>query len=436
MKEFLKQDFLLENETAIHLYESYAASMPIIDYHCHLDPKEIYEDKRFENITQLWLGGDHYKWRFMRACGIDEKYITGGASDKEKFLAYAGCLYKGIGNPLYHWSHMELKTYFGYDGTLNKDTAEDVWELCNKRLKEPDMSARSLIERSGVELLCTTDDPLDSLEWHEKLAKSDFKVKVLPAFRPDGVFSKDEKARKEYLSRLSELTGIDTFLADGIKKALKMRLDYFEAHGCKVADHGMESIPKEDEILEFLAAEYAKRGWVMQLHYGVIRNLNSKMYGRVGKDTGFDAMTNVSSAKDLAGFLDKVECAGGLPKTVIYSLNPEDNAYIDAIAGSFQSGPALGKIQHGAAWWLNDHKKGIEDHLKTYAAEGVLGNFIGMLTDSRSFISYPRHDYFRRILCNLIGTWVEAGEYPNDEKALAELIRGICYENVKKYLEV
>ncbi|MBP5305803.1 MAG: glucuronate isomerase, partial [Lachnospiraceae bacterium] len=269
MKAFNDEDFLLENETAVHLYKTYAVQMPIIDYHCHLDPKEIYEDKKYENITRLWLGGDHYKWRFMRACGVDEKYITGDAGDKEKFIAYAECLYKGIGNPLYHWSHMELKTYFGYDGILNKDTAEDVWELCNKRLQGSDMSVRNLIERSNVKLLCTTDDPLDSLEWHEKIAKSGFKVKVLPAFRPDGVFSKDEKARKEYLSRLSELTGIDAFLADGVKKALKMRLDYFEAHGCKVADHGMENIPKEDEILEFLAEEYAKRGWVMQLHYGV-----------------------------------------------------------------------------------------------------------------------------------------------------------------------
>ncbi|MBP5305829.1 MAG: glucuronate isomerase, partial [Lachnospiraceae bacterium] len=273
-------------------------------------------------------------------------------------------------------------------------------------------------------------------EWHEKLAKSDFKVKVLPAFRPDGVFSKDEDARNSYIRRLGEVSGVSVSDIKGIKKALKMRLDHFEAHGCKVADHGMENIPKEDEILEFLAEEYAKRGWVMQLHYGVIRNINTKMYELVGKDSGFDAMTNVSSAKDLACFLDRVEKAGTLPKTVIYSLNPEDNAYIDAIAGSFQRGPVPGKIQHGAAWWFNDHKKGIEDHLKTYAAEGVLGNFIGMLTDSRSFISYPRHDYFRRILCNLIGTWVEAGEYPNDEKALAELIRGICYENVRKYLDL
>lgn len=460
MKKFMDGDFLLNSETAKRLYHSYAAKLPIIDYHCHLSPKEIYEDKIFKNITELWLGGDHYKWRLMRSFGIDERFITGDAPDKEKFFAWVKTLQTAIGNPLYHWSHMELKNYFGFDGVICEENAEKIWEECNKKLAQPDFSARKLIERSAVEVICTTDDPADDLKWHKKIAESGFSAKVLPSFRPDRALGIEKADYCEYLESLGNIKSFGQ-----LKSALSERLDYFVSLGCKLSDHGVSAVPyspageeeteaifdkrlyaqplSEDEInkfktalLVFLCKEYKKRNIVMQLHFGVIRDLSERVYSALGADAGIDAIGDKASIKDLAEFLNEADKSEQLPKTVIYSLNPGDNAAIDSVTGAFQTSEAKGKIQHGSAWWFNDHKKGISEHLSTLASEGHLATFIGMLTDSRSFLSYARHEYFRRILCDIIGAWTENGEYPENEKLLKEIIENISYYNAKEYFEV
>ena len=463
MKQFMDENFLLQSETAQKLYHSYAADAPILDYHCHINPQEIYEDRQFENITQVWLGGDHYKWRFMRSCGVDEKYITGDASDKEKFLKWAEVLGKAIGNPLFHWSHLELKKYFGYNGVLNKKTAEEVWELCNKRLAEKDMSVRNIIRQSNVTLICTTDDPVDSLEWHKKIAEDDsFDVQVLPAWRPDKAMNIEKVTYLDYISQLSEVSGIkiDTFAA--LKKALSNRMDFFASMGCSVSDHALEYVmyaPASDDEIEaifakrlsgegvtraeelkfktafmlFVGTEYTKRNWVMQLHYGRKRDNNTPMFDRLGPDTGYDCINNYAPSSEMADFLNSLNKNGNLPKTIIYSLNPNDNQAIGTILGCFQDSTAVAKIQQGSAWWFNDHKTGMQDQMISLANLGNLSGFVGMLTDSRSFLSYTRHDYFRRILCNLIGEWVENGEFPADYDTLEEIIKGICYNNSVNY---
>ena len=460
MKKFMDGDFLLNSETAKRLYHSYAAKLPIIDYHCHLSPKEIYEDKKFKNITELWLGGDHYKWRLMRSFGIDERFITGDAPDKEKFFAWVKTLQTAIGNPLYHWSHMELKNYFGFEGVICEENAEKIWEECNEKLAQPDFSARKLIERSAVEVICTTDDPADDLKWHKKIAESGFSAKVLPSFRPDRALGIEKADYCEYLESLGNIKSFGQ-----LKSALSERLDYFVSLGCKLSDHGVSAVPyspageeeieaifdkrlyaqplSEDEInkfktalLVFLCKEYKKRNIVMQLHFGVIRDLSERVYSALGADAGIDAIGDKASIKDLAEFLNEADKSEQLPKTVIYSLNPGDNAAIDSVTGAFQTSEAKGKIQHGSAWWFNDHKKGISEHLSTLASEGHLATFIGMLTDSRSFLSYARHEYFRRILCDIIGAWTENGEYPENEKLLKEIIENISYYNAKEYFEV
>lgn len=463
MKKFMDKDFLLQTETAQKLYFDYAANTPILDYHCHINPQEIYEDRQFENITQVWLGGDHYKWRYMRSCGVDEHFITGDAPDKEKFLKWAEVLGKAIGSPLFHWSHLELQKYFGYKGVLNKKTAEEVWDLCNKRLAEPDMTVRNIIRQSNVTLICTTDDPIDSLEWHKKIAKDpEFNVQVLPAWRPDKAMNIEKVTYKNYISQLSDVSGIQIASFADLCKALSVRMDFFASMGCSVSDHALEYVmyvPASDEEIEsifakrmggesvtreeelkfktafmlFVGKEYAKRNWVLQLHYGCKRDNNTPMFDRLGPDTGYDCINNYAPSSEMADYLNALESEGNLPKTIIYSLNPNDNQAIGTILGCFQDSSAAAKIQQGSAWWFNDHKTGMQDQMISLANLGNLSGFVGMLTDSRSFLSYTRHDYFRRIMCNLIGGWVENGEFPDDYEILEEIVKGICYYNAVKY---
>ena len=462
MKAFLDDDFLLTTPTARRLYQV-ARSMPILDYHCHLDPKEIAQDRRFENITQVWLGGDHYKWRLMRANGVDEAYITGDAPDREKFQKWAETLELAIGNPLYHWSHLELRRYFGYEGVLNGDTAQEVWELCNQKLQEPGMSARNLIANSGVTLVCTTDDPADSLEWHQQLAQdSSFPVKVLPAWRPDAAMGLERPEYLDYLQRLGQAAGVEIRTYADLKEALLSRMAFFDKMGCRASDHALTVAvcqPASEEELErvfqkrlegepftqeelaafqtgflrFVAGEYKCLGWVMQLHYGCRRNNNTRMFHKLGRDTGYDAVLQGTPSLEVAAFLDLLASQDALPRMVLYSLNPNDDEGLNSVIGCFQDGTPLGRIQQGSAWWFNDHKAGMVKQLTAFANGGLLGNFIGMLTDSRSFLSYPRHEYFRRILCELLGAWVENGEYPADWKALEKMVRGVCYNNAVEF---
>ncbi len=463
MKPFMDGDFLLSTQTARTLFHEYAESMPIVDYHCHLDPWEIVSDRKFENITQLWLGGDHYKWRQMRSNGVPEEEITGSAPDRVKFQRWAQTLEMAIGNPLYHWSHLELRRYFGYTGCLNGDTAQEVWDLCNEKLQEDSMSVRNILRRSGVTLLCTTDDPEDDLKAHEQIARDDScETQVLPAWRPDRAIGIGKPDYPDYIGKLSAASGVEIDSFRKLKEALGTRMDYFQERGCRVSDHGVdyvvfapadedeverifskrlkgeELLPAESRVFQhavmmFLGEEYSRRGWVMQLHYGCKRNNNSRMYRQLGPDTGFDCVNNEASASQLSDFLNCMDEKGALPKTIIYSLNPGDDAAVGTIIGCFQDGSVPGKIQQGAAWWFNDHKTGIQAQMTSLANLGLLGNFIGMLTDSRSFLSYTRHEYFRRILCDLIGGWVENGEYPADWKALEKIIRGISYNNAVRY---
>ena len=462
MKKFMDEDFLLTTETAKNLYHNYAEKLPIIDYHCHLSPQEIYEDVRYENITQVWLGADHYKWRQMRSNGVEEKYITGDASDREKFQKWAETLEKAIGNPLYHWSHLELKKYFGYEGHLCGDTAQEVWDLTSEKLKQDNMSARGLILQSNVDTICTTDDPIDSLEWHRKIKEDGFGVKVLPAWRPDKAMNIEKADFVQYIAKLAQVSGVEIKDFDSLIEALKNRMDFFAENGCTVSDHGLEYVMYEsyepaevNEIVKtrlsdgvltkteerkyktaFMTAlgrEYAKKNWVMQLHYGVQRDLNKKVFNALGPDAGIDAINTYSSSIEMGQYLNALAIDDSLPKTIIYSLNPADNAAIGTVIGCFQDSSAVGKIQHGAAWWFNDHKTGMMEQMTSLANLGLLGNFVGMLTDSRSFLSYTRHEYFRRIMCELIGGWVENGEYPDDEKALKQIVEGISYYNCKNY---
>ena len=463
MKAFMDKDFLLETETAQKLYHEYAVNMPILDYHCHINPQEIAEDRKFENITQVWLGADHYKWRQMRSNGVEEKYITGDASDREKFQKWAETLERAIGNPLYHWSHLELQRYFGYYGALNGETAEEVWNLCNAKLQEDGMSARNLIRQSNVTLVCTTDDPVDSLEWHEKIAADEsFEVRVLPAWRPDKAMNLEKTDYLEYLKKLEVVSGVKIDSFASLIEALRIRMDYFAEHGCSVSDHGLEYVmyaPASEEEIEAIFAkrlrgeavsradelqfktaymvalgrEYHKKNWVMQLHYGVKRDNNGMIFGKLGPDAGIDCINNYAPSSEMADYLNALAITDELPKTILYSLNPTDNAAIGTIIGCFQSEEARGKIQQGSAWWFNDNKQGMIEQMTSLANLGLLGNFIGMLTDSRSFLSYTRHEYFRRIMCNLIGGWVENGEYPADEKVLGRMVQDISYNNAVRF---
>ena len=463
MKAFMDKDFLLSTPTAQKLYHDFAENTPILDYHCHINPKEIAEDRKFENITQVWLGGDHYKWRQMRSNGIDEYYITGDASDREKFQKWAETLEKAIGNPLYHWSHLELRKYFGYEAYLNGETAEEVWNLCNAKLQEDSMTVRNLIKQSNVKLICTTDDPVDSLEWHKVIADDKtFDVQVLPAWRPDKAMNLEKPEYLDYLKTLSEVSGVEVKSFKDLMKALSLRMDFFASMGCCVSDHALEyvmyapaseeeiekifagrlnggSVSREDEMkfkTAFMTAvgkEYHKRNWVMQLHYGCKRDNNVFRYNQLGPDTGFDCINNYAPSAQMADFLNALSSTDELPKTILYSLNPNDNESIGTILGCFQGPETVGKIQQGSAWWFNDHKVGMMNQMISLANLGLLSNFVGMLTDSRSFLSYTRHEYFRRILCELIGGWVENGEYPDDYKALEKIVKGISFNNAVNY---
>jgi glucuronate isomerase len=453
MPDFLSEDFLLRTETARVLYHEYCEKLPIIDFHCHLSPEEIAIDKRWDDISQLWLGGDHYKWRAMRTGGIEERFITGGAAPYDKFAKYAELMPRLIGNPLYHWSHLELRRYFGITKPLSAASCGEIWDECNHRLKT--MSARSIISSSKVELIYTTDDPCDSLEHHKKL--KGFGTAVLPAWRPDRALNPDKTGFSSYIERLGG--GIRDF--DGLKAELSRRMDYFHLMGCRNSDHGLDRIPRafsgnpdtafrkalDGQVLEreeaegyrtalllFLAEEYGRRGWVMQLHFGAVRNDNPRMFARLAADSSFDAICgSAESGPALAALLGKMEERGALPRTVLYSLNPADNAQIGSVIGCFQSEGLCGRVQQGAAWWFNDTKRGIEEQLVSLASLSVLPAFVGMATDSRSFLSYARHEYFRRILCNLLGAWAEDGEYPRDIEALGRIVADISYCNAAKY---
>lgn len=453
MKTIICDDFMLYNDTARHLYRAYAKDMPIIDYHCHLNPELIAKDHAFSGVGELMLAGDHYKWRIMRACGIEEKYITGDATWKEKFRAYAKALCLAIGNPLYHWTHLELKQYFGIEEALTEESADRIYDACSAKMAEGGFTARALIENSNVKVVCTTDDPMDSLEHHKAIRESGFAVKVLPAMRPDKLCNIHKETFLPYIQSI----GVTTY--DALKKWLGDAIARFHENGCRLSDHGLDCIPyrlgdaaavfdkvlaggtptpEETEIymcdiLLFFAREIAKRDWCMQLHVGAQRNNNTRMYKVLGPDTGYDSTAETSVVADIARFMDALELENALPKMILYSLNPKDNLPLATLMGCFQAPPHCGKLQLGSAWWFNDQRDGMEQQLRDLANVGVLGSFVGMLTDSRSFLSYPRHDYFRRILCNLIGSWVERGEYPNDPQALEGIIRGISYENADKF---
>jgi len=464
MKPFMNEDFLLESKTAQTLYHDYAAKMKIVDYHCHINPREVAEDIRFDNITAAWLYGDHYKWRMIRSCGHAEKDITGDASDRERFQKFAESLPLAIGNPLHHWTHLELKRFFDCDLILNAENAEKIWEICNKRLKDDDMSARGLIRQSRVTHICTTDDPIDTLEWHKQMKDdSSWEVEVLPTFRPDKSINIDKPGFLEYISALSKASGIEIKSIDDLYSALSNRLDFFASVGCVISDHGIDYVTWADDceakagaiftkalggakvdlceaeaykaaMMVFLAQQYAKRNWVMQIHYGAARNTNSKMFDKLGPDTGFDCISTKDCSAAMYKLLDAANRGAGLPKTVLYSLNPADDAYLATAIGAFQGTELPGKIQHGSGWWFNDTKTGMISQMTNLANLGVLGNFVGMLTDSRSFLSYTRHEYFRRILCNLIGGWVENGEYPGDIKFLGTMVENISYNNAMRFM--
>ncbi|MBA4600999.1 glucuronate isomerase [Thermoactinomyces mirandus] len=465
MKAFMDKDFLLQTETAKRLYHDYAAKMPIYDYHCHLSPQEICENRTYRNMTELWLEGDHYKWRAMRANGIDESYISGDADDCRKFEKWAETVEKLIGNPLYHWTHMELRKYFHVDTILKKETAREIWDICNQKLQDPDFSARGLIERSNVRLICTTDDPIDDLRYHQLLKnEKDFSTMVLPSFRPDKVIAIQNRDWTDYIEKLGKITGIQISDFARLMDALEKRMDYFAEVGCKLSDHSLENVVYEDataseidaivekalnrkpisvreqnrfltQLLVHLGKAYSQRGWVMQYHIGALRSANIRLFRALGPNVGCDSMKDNPIAVPLSRLLDAMDQERQLPKTILYCLNPRDNEMLAAMAGNFQEGGTPSKVQFGAAWWFNDHIDGMTAQIKTLGNLGLLSRFVGMLTDSRSFLSYSRHEYFRRILCNLLGEWVENGEYPHDLEWLGKIVQDISYNNASRYFD-
>ncbi|MBE5787159.1 MAG: glucuronate isomerase [Clostridiales bacterium] len=466
MRAFMDQDFLLTNDTAKRLYHEAAKDMPIIDYHCHLSPMEIASNIKFRNITHLMLGGDHYKWRAMLSWGVDESLIRGDGDDREKFIAYADALSHAIGNPLYHWTHLELKRVFGVDTPLTKDTAGEIFDYTSELLQHDDFSAQALIDKFQVDYLCTTDDPTDDLSFHQAIAaEGKMKARVLPTFRPDKAVSVQKAGFADYIRQLSRIAGIDIQSTADVLHALERRVEYFHACGCRIADHALDTVPYGEPsfkqadkafraamagekikqkhadsyrtvLLAGLGGMYAQRDWAQQYHMNAMRNNSAAMFRRMGPDTGFDSISDAPIAHNLSRLMDLQDAQGQLPRTILYSLNPAANHVIGTMLGNFQQSGIRGKIQMGSAWWFLDQKDGMEEQLRTLANLGVLGTFVGMLTDSRSFISYPRHEYFRRILCNLIGTWVERGEYPADMDFLKQLVQDICYNNAKNYFKI
>ncbi|WP_045516953.1 glucuronate isomerase [Neobacillus niacini] len=466
MKNFLENDFLLGTETSIKLYENAAQGLPIFDFHCHLDPQEVWENKSYENITQLWLGGDHYKWRTMRMNGIGERYITGDATDWEKFAAWAETVPNLIGNPLYHWTHMELKMFFGIEKLLSPSTAREIYDECNEKLKTSDFTARAFIEKSNVKFIGTTDDPNSTLEYH-RLLKNDetFAPIIAPTFRPDGALFIERPTFGSWIEKLEEVSGIKVDSVEGFLNALQQRVDFFHENGGRASDHDIQKMEyvettqeaievifkkrlsgeqlSNDELLSYrcfllteLGKMYAGKQWVMQLHMGAIRNNNTKMKELIGTDTGFDSVGESNFAEGLSRFLDALEQQDALPRTVLFNLNPKDNPVLAGMMGNFYEEGIPGKIQFGSGWWFNDHIDGMEKQMKDLANVGLLSHFIGMLTDSRSFLSYARHEYFRRILCNILGEWVDKGLAPNDMDFLEKMVRNIGYKNAEKYFLV
>lgn len=464
MKKFMDENFLLNSHVAERLYHEVAKDLPIIDYHCHLNPQEIYENKRFKNITEAWLYGDHYKWRAMRANGIEEKYITGDATDYDKFLAWAETVPQTIGNPLYQWTHLELQRFFDTETILNAKTAPEIWKLTNDKLQYESLTVRDLILKSNVKVICTTDDPVDSLQYHQLLADdTSFDVMVLPSFRPDKALEINRPTFFSWIEKLEQRCNKKISKYEDLLDALENRIKFFNSMGCKVSDHALDKIVYEETTFEevsdifmkklggetinlideakyksytltFLGEKYFEHNWAMQYHISALRNNNTFMFNQLGPDTGFDSINDGLIAEALVRNLDSLAKKDKLPKTIIYSLNPKDYYVIASIIGSFQ-GKVSGKIQFGTAWWFNDQKEGMLDQMKALASIGLFSRFIGMLTDSRSFLSFTRHEYFRRLVCDLIGSWVTSGEVPNDEDLLDSIVKGICYDNAQAYFD-
>ncbi|MEF2243504.1 MULTISPECIES: glucuronate isomerase [unclassified Paenibacillus] len=467
MKPFMDENFLLSNDVAVQLYHQYAKDMPIIDYHCHLSPQQIYENASFSNLTEAWLYGDHYKWRAMRANGAEERFVTGGegVTDYDRFLAWAKTVPQTLGNPLYHWSHLELQRFFGIYELINEKNAPAIWEQVNAKLATGNFKARDLIKMSGVEVICTTDDPIDSLEYHMAIKKlDDFDVLVLPSFRPDKALEINAPIFREWVGKLSAVSSQEISSYDELLGALEARIRFFHEVGCKVSDHALDYVAYADTTKEeaaaifakalqgnkvtleeekkyktytflFMGRLYAELGWVMQLHINASRSNNTRMLAALGPDTGFDSIHDNALSYPLARLLDKLEQDSALAKTIVYSLNAKDNDVLASLIGSFQGGGVAGKMQLGSAWWFNDTKLGMIEQMNSLANIGLLSRFVGMLTDSRSFLSYTRHEYFRRILCNLLGEWVENGEAPYDIELLGEMVQNISYRNAKQYFD-
>ncbi len=469
MKQFMDKDFMLQNETAKKLYHSYAADMPIFDYHCHLSPQEMYEDKPFESITQIFLDGDHYKWRYMRSMGVEEKYISGHRtgnkmSDFERFEAFCKSLEYAIGNPLYHWTHLELQRYFNIDTVCRADTAREIFDRANAVIKEKNMCPSYLINCSNVAVIGTTDDPTDTLIWHKKIdEKGHIKAKVIPSFRPDFMLNIEKDTFAPYIEKLGKVSGTEINSYTDLLKAAYSRIEYFDSVGARISDHALDGVPyfegidadavfkkamsgekmTDNEIKAYksqmlidLAKKYKELDWAMQLHIGALRNNNDKMFDLLGADTGFDSIADYSIAADLSKLLNAMEKNDELPKTILYTLNPKDNYVTGTMLGNFQAAGKGGKIQFGSGWWFLDQRDGMTDQMRTLANLGALSKFVGMLTDSRSFLSYTRHEYFRRIMCNLLGTWVENGEFPANYDTLERIVKDICFNNAKEYFGV
>ena len=463
MKKFMCEDFLLNNETAKTLYHNHAKNMPIFDYHCHLIPSEIAQDKKYNNITEIWLYGDHYKWRAMRSFGIDEYYITGDASDFEKFKAFAKAMPYLIGNPIYHWSHLELKRYFGVEETLSEKNAEEIWNKCNDVIQNNNFSAKSIIMQSNVKYIATTDDPADSLGYHQEIAKDkNFTCEVRPTLRPDKAVKIGNEGFDEYIKVLGQTEDTTITNYKELMEVLEKRVEFFVENGCTITDHALDRVyfkdTNEEEVNEIfikainnevltqdeiekyatltminLGKIYHKHNMVMQLHIGALRNNNTRMFKKLGADVGFDSIDDGEVAKPLSRLLDTLDGEDMLPKTILYCLNPKDNEVLGTMLGNFQGGGIAGKIQFGSGWWFNDQKDGMERQMMALSQLGLISQFVGMLTDSRSFLSYTRHEYFRRILCNYIGGLVENGEYPANMDILGDIIENICYNNAVKY---
>lgn len=463
MKKFLDENFLLQTPTAERLYHEYAQQMPIIDYHNHLPPNEMAEDKVFSNLTQIWLYGDHYKWRAMRTFGIDEKYITGDTPDFEKFQKWAETVPYTLRNPLYHWTHMELQRYFGINKLLDSKTAKEVYEEATQKLIQPEYSVRNLLLKMNVKTLCTTDDPIDDLHFHKQIKESGFEIQVYPAWRPDKAMAVENTALyNQYLDKLSDVSGLEIKSYDTLLQALQKRHDFFKTMGCRVSDHGIEEFYAEDftdqevkqiflkvrkgdnlngmEILKIKSAlmlDFARmdhsKGWIQQFHYGALRNNNARMFKQLGPDTGWDSIGDFQVGKAMSRFFDRLDSTNQLTKTIIYNLNSADNDMIATMIGNFNDGSSAGKIQFGSGWWFNDQKDGMQKQINSLSNMGLLSQFVGMLTDSRSFLSFPRHEYFRRILCNMFGTDIENGEIPKDFALIGNIIQDICYNNAKRF---